>query len=96
MADDSIQFLEQAEQAGAHLLDLLNQADQSLLQFRTALSAFRQAHQLNDTPAAEVETAIKDVEGAIQHATTKHNEVVARLNEARAAVGNRPQDDPGY
>ncbi|HET7523608.1 MAG TPA: hypothetical protein VFJ79_05625 [Acidimicrobiales bacterium] len=96
MPDDSIQFLEEADRAGAHLIELLNQADQSLIQFRTALSAFRQAHELNDTPAADIEQAIKDVEGAIQHASAKHNDVIARLNEARSAVGNRPQDDPGY
>ena len=96
MPDDSIQFLEEAERAGAHLIELLNQADQSLVQFRNSLSAFRQAHQLNDTPAAEIEQAIKEVEGAIQHASAKHNDVVARLNEARSTVTNRPQDDPGY
>lgn len=96
MPDDSIQFLEEAERAGAHLIELLNQADQSLVQFRNSLSAFRQAHQMNDTPAAEIEQAIKEVEGAIQHASAKHNDVVARLNEARSTVANRPQDDPGY
>ncbi|HET6915618.1 MAG TPA: hypothetical protein VFH56_05960 [Acidimicrobiales bacterium] len=96
MPDDSIQFLEEADRAGAHLLELLNQADQSLIQFRSSLSAFRQAHQLNDTPAADIEQAIKEVEGAIQHAAAKHNDVVARLNEARSTVANRPQDDPGY
>ena len=96
MPDDSIQFLEEADRAGAHLIELLNQADQSLIQFRASLSAFRQAHQLNDTPAADIEQAIKEVEGAIQHASAMHNDVIARLNEARSAVANRPQDDPGY
>lgn len=96
MADESIQYLEEAERAGAHLIDLLNQADQALLQFKSALGSFREAHQLNNTPAAEIEQAINDVEQAIQHASAKHNDVVARLNEAKASAAQRPADDPGY
>jgi len=96
MPDESIQFLEEAERAGGHLIDLLNQADQALLQFKVSLGAFREAHELNNPPAAEIEQALSDVEQAIQHASAKHNEVVAKLNEAKAAVAERPEDDPGY
>lgn len=96
VGDESIQYLEEADRAGSHLIDLLNQADQSLLQFKISLGSFREAHQLNNTPAAEIEQAITDVEQAIQHAVAKHNEVIAKLNEAKAAVAARPADDPGY
>lgn len=96
MGDESIQYLEEAERAGAHLIDLLNQADQALLQFKTSLGSFREAHHLNNAPAAEIEQAINDVEQAIQHASVKHNDVVAKLNEAKASVAQHPAGDPGY
>ena len=91
-----MQALEEANEAGAHIVQLLTQADQALLQFKVALSAFREAHHLNDTPAAQIEEALKDVESALAHATEKHNEVVAQLNEAKGHVAQLPSDDPGY
>jgi hypothetical protein len=87
MADElSLQDLEEFEKLLEHKLSLLNQADQLLKQEQEAVTNFGAKHPQFSTYGHSIADAISDVELVITDAVQKHNTVVAKVQEAKAAA----------
>jgi hypothetical protein len=87
MADDvSLKELEDLEKLLQHKIDLLNQADQLLKQEIEAVTNFGANHPHFSTYGTSIADAINGVELVLTDAIQKHNTVVAKVQEAKAAA----------
>lgn len=96
MADEpSLEELEKMEKHYQRYIDLLNQADRALQEFRVARGDFVKAHHANAPKGTSIEDAITKIEKVLTEATNIHNEVIGHINEAKAEASQRTVD-PGY
>ena len=87
MADEvALQDLEEFERMLQHKADLLNQADQLLKQEQEAVSNFMAKHSHFSSHGNEIADAIKYVEDILTDTIQRHNTVVAKVQEAKAAA----------